>query len=46
MHIHAMAEVHPNAVTGIASDAVLNEDGDLDFAKNDFTIASIVLVKK
>lgn len=38
--------VAPNAVTGIASDAVLNEDGDLDFAKNDFTIASIVLVKK
>lgn len=38
--------VAPNAVTGIASDAVLNEDGGLDFAKNDFTIASIVLVKK
>ena len=38
--------VAPNEVTGIASDAVLNEDGDLDFAKNDFTIASIVLVKK
>lgn len=38
--------VAPNAVIGIASDAVLNEDGDLDFAKNDFTIASIVLVKK
>lgn len=38
--------VAPNAATGIASDAVLNEDGDLDFAKNDFTIASIVLVKK
>lgn len=38
--------VAPNAVTGIASDAVLNEDGNLDFAKNDFTIASIVLVKK
>lgn len=38
--------VAPNAGTGIASDAVLNEDGDLDFAKNDFTIASIVLVKK
>lgn len=38
--------VAPNAVTGIASDAVLNKDGDLDFAKNDFTIASIVLVKK
>lgn len=38
--------VAPNAETGIASDAVLNEDGDLDFAKNDFTIASIVLVKK
>ena len=38
--------VAPNAVTGIASDAVLNYDGDLDFAKNDFTIASIVLVKK
>ena len=38
--------VAPNAVTGIASDAVLNEDGELDFAKNDFTIASIVLVKK
>lgn len=38
--------VAPNAVTGIASDAVLKEDGDLDFAKNDFTIASIVLVKK
>lgn len=38
--------VAPNAVTGIASDAVLNEDDDLDFAKNDFTIASIVLVKK
>lgn len=38
--------VAPNAVTGIASDAVQNEDGDLDFAKNDFTIASIVLVKK
>lgn len=38
--------VAPNAATGIASDAVLNEEGDLDFAKNDFTIASIVLVKK
>lgn len=38
--------IAPNAGTGIASDAVLNEDGDLDFAKNDFTIASIVLVKK
>lgn len=38
--------VAPNAAIGIASDAVLNEDGDLDFAKNDFTIASIVLVKK
>ena len=38
--------VAPNAATGIASDAVKNEDGDLDFAKNDFTIASIVLVKK
>lgn len=38
--------VAPNAATGIASDAVLNEERDLDFAKNDFTIASIVLVKK
>ena len=38
--------IAPNAVSGIASDAVVNEDGDLDFAKNDFTIASIVLVKK
>ena len=38
--------IAPNAVSGIASNAVLNEDGDLDFAKNDFTIASIVLVKK
>lgn len=38
--------VAPNAATGIASDAVLNKEGDLDFAKNDFTIASIVLVKK
>lgn len=38
--------VAPNSGTGIASDAVKNEDGDLDFAKNDFTIASIVLVKK
>ena len=38
--------VAPNAATGIASDAVKNKDGDLDFAKNDFTIASIVLVKK
>lgn len=38
--------VAPNEVNGIASDAVLNKDGDLDFAKNDFTIASIVLVKK
>ena len=38
--------IAPNAATGIASDAVLNEDGDLDFAKNDFIIASIVLVKK
>lgn len=38
--------IAPNAVSGIASDAVLNEDGDIDFAKNDFTIASIVLVKK
>lgn len=38
--------IAPNAVSGIASDAVLNKDGDIDFAKNDFTIASIVLVKK
>lgn len=38
--------IAPNGGNGIASDAVLNEDGDLDFAKNDFTIASIVLVKK
>ena len=38
--------IAPNAVSGIASDAVVNKDGDLDFAKNDFTIASIVLVKK
>lgn len=38
--------IAPNALNGIASDAVVNEDGDLDFAKNDFTIASIVLVKK
>ena len=37
--------IAPNAVSGIASDAVLNKDGDIDFAKNDFTIASIVLVK-
>lgn len=38
--------IAPNGGNGIASDAVLNEEGDLDFAKNDFTIASIVLVKK
>lgn len=38
--------IAPNAVSGIASDAVLNKDGDIDFAENDFTIASIVLVKK
>ena len=38
--------IAPNAVSGIASDAVLNKDGDIDFAMNDFTIASIVLVKK
>ena len=38
--------IAPNAVSGIASDAVLNKDGDINFAKNDFTIASIVLVKK
>lgn len=38
--------IAPNAVSGIASDAVLNKDGDIDFAKNNFTIASIVLVKK
>ena len=38
--------IAPNAVSGIASDAVLNKDDDIDFAKNDFTIASIVLVKK
>lgn len=38
--------IAPNAVSGIASDAVLNKDGDIDFANNDFTIASIVLVKK
>lgn len=38
--------IAPNGGNGIANDAVLNEEGDLDFAKNDFTIASIVLVKK